>query len=109
MEQPPAPPPQQSSTQMNEVRAPARNQQLSKIGWAGLIVILALTFYFMFTYTGPFKWLAELQLKWIGSYSEKLTLIFTMFILVIPAGIIWKFLQTAIKKLGPGVTSAPAQ
>ena len=108
MEQPPAPPPPAES-QLTEVAAPAKNQQLSKVGWAGLTVIMALTFYFMFTYTGPFKWMAELQLNWIGSYSEKLTFVFTMFLLLIPAAVIWKLVESAIKKLGPGIAPPPAQ
>src|SRR3954464_13787932 len=102
MQQPPAPP--MLPQQLKEIKpaAPAKNQQLTPIAWAGLIAMMGLTFYFMFTYTGPFEWLAELQLKWFGSYSEKLTFVGTMFVLLIPLAIVWKIILTAVKKLGPG-------
>jgi hypothetical protein len=35
--------------------------------------LLGITFYWMFTYSGPYRTLAELQLKWIGSYDRNLT------------------------------------
>jgi hypothetical protein len=34
---------------------------------------LGMTFYWMFTYSGPYRYLAELELKWIGSYDRNLT------------------------------------
>src|SRR6266566_8783614 len=108
MEQPP-PAPQPPSLGENKPIAPAKNQGLTPIGWAGLIAMLALTFYFMFTYTGPFKWLAELQLKWIGSYSEKLTFIVTMFVVLIPLAIAWKFVLVAVKRLGPGSAATSSE
>jgi hypothetical protein len=60
----------------------------------------------MFTYTGPFQWLAELQLRWMDSYSEKFTFVLTMVALVLPAWLIWKFVEVAIRRLGPGVGNA---
>src|SRR5438046_10241678 len=102
MEQPPAAP-QPPSLGENKPIAPAKNQQLTPIGWAGLIAMMALTFYFMFTYTGPFKWLAELQLRWMGSYSEKLTFIGTIFLLWIRLALMWRFVPTAVKNMSPGV------
>lgn len=42
-----------------------------------LVISMGVTFYLMFNYLGPYKWIAELQLRWMGSYSEKLTLILT--------------------------------
>src|SRR5436190_982229 len=100
MEQPPAP--AQPTSGLQEIRpaAPAKNQQLTATGWVGLIATMGLTFYFMFTYTGPFKWIAELQLKWMESYSEKLTFVVTMLVLFVPLAVLWKFVQTAVKKLG---------
>jgi hypothetical protein len=50
---------------------------------------LGITFYWMFTYSGPYRTLAELQLKWIGSYEPKLT-----FLLVL-SGLILGLLGTA--------------
>jgi len=37
------------------------------------IVVVGLTLYWTFTYTGPYRYLAEFQLKWLGFYSPKLT------------------------------------
>lgn len=51
----------------------SKKHSMSPRGMVGLGLSLAATFYFMFTYTGPFQWLAELQLHRMGSYSEKLT------------------------------------
>lgn len=45
-----------------------------------VLVLLGVPFVFMFTYTGPFQWLAELQLSLAGSYEESLTLVFTLLI-----------------------------
>ena len=36
---------------------------------------VGLGLYWMFTYSGPYRYLAELQLKWFGSYVPKLTVI----------------------------------
>src|SRR5881392_3763159 len=106
MEQPPAPPPPTPGP-LSEVKptTPAKPQGLTPIGWAGLIAMMGLTFYFMFTYTGPFEWLAELQLKWFGWYSEKLTFVGTMFILLVPLALVCKFILVAVKKLGPGTAA----
>lgn len=40
-----------------------------------MLVTVAPPFYFLGTYSGPFEWMAEFQLKQWGSYDEKLTLI----------------------------------
>jgi hypothetical protein len=55
----------------------ASGQKMSPLMVVGLIVAMGLSFYMMFEYVGPFQWLAELQLRWFGSYSEKLTFLFT--------------------------------
>jgi hypothetical protein len=78
------------------------DKQLSRPALFGTIALVALSFYFMFTYTGPFQWLAELQMKWMSSYSEKMTLILTVFVLFLPAAAIWKIVAVAVKKGGPG-------
>jgi hypothetical protein len=56
------------------------------VGGVLMVGVFVLTFYFMFTYTGPFQWLAETQLRWWGSYEEKLTFLFTFILLGLPAG-----------------------
>lgn len=55
-------------------------QRLSATGWAGIILAGGLTFYWMQTYTGPFEWFAELQLRWMGQYTEKLTFMLTFLV-----------------------------
>jgi hypothetical protein len=55
----------------------APGQKMSPLMIVLLIVGMGLSFYMMFEYVGPFEWLAELQLRWFGSYSEKLTFVFT--------------------------------
>src|SRR6266851_4556326 len=86
----------------------------SKMGKLLLLALgvasLGITFYWMFTYSGPYRTLAELQLKWIGSYERNLT-----FLLVL-SGLILGLLGTAttIKLLFrgaerpvPGMPTAP--
>ncbi len=80
----------------------AKQKQMSALGWVGMGLLVLLTFYFAFTYSGPFQWLAELQLKLMNSYSEKVTFLLTMFALIIPVMGIAKLVQMAVKRLGPG-------
>jgi hypothetical protein len=42
------------------------------------VSVLGITFYWMFTYSGPYRYLAELQLKWLESYSPELTAVLTI-------------------------------
>src|SRR4051794_21188804 len=80
----------------------AKQKQMSAPGWVGMGLLVLLTFYFAFTYSGPFQWLAELQLKLMNWYSEKVTFLLTMFALIIPVMGIAKLVQVAVKRLGPG-------
>src|SRR5258706_1715563 len=80
----------------------AKQKQMSALGWVGMGLLVLLTFYFAFTYSGPFQWLAELQLKLMNSYSEKVTFLLTMFALIIPVMGIAKLVQMAVKPLGLG-------
>jgi len=43
------------------------------------LVILGPPFFFWLTYSGPFQWLAELQLAWFHGYEVTITLLLTMF------------------------------
>jgi hypothetical protein len=77
--------------------------RLGKLGLLATVLLTGATFYFMLTYSGPFKWLAELQLSWFGSYYEQLTFIGTIIVIGIPlliVGVVWE-------KFGPK-RSAPA-
>ena len=99
MESPSLPP---GGTEPAKTTPSPMDKELSKPALFGMIALVALSFYFMFTYTGPFQWLAELQLKWMNSYSEKLTLILTVLVLCLPAAAVWKIVQASVRTLGPG-------
>ena len=87
---------------------PAAPKPQAAAAVAAIFGLVALSFYFMFTYTGPFQWLAELQLKWLEMYSEKLTLILTMLVLMLPAIAILQLLKVSVKTLGLGSGSNSA-
>src|SRR4051794_28894706 len=99
MEMPPAPslPPAGPAT---ELKPSPMDKELSRPALFGTFALVALSFYFMFTYTGPFQWLAELQMKWMDSYNEKMTLILTVLVLFLPSATIWKIVAVAVKKGG---------
>jgi hypothetical protein len=48
-----------------------RSLQLASL--SVLLLGLGLSSYWAFTYSGPYRWLAELQLRWFGAYSEQAT------------------------------------
>ena len=102
MEQPTAPPLPPAGPEAGKAGPNPMDKEMNPLAVVGVFALLGLSFYFMFTYTGPFQWLAELQLKWMDSYSEKLTLILTMVVLLVPAGAVWKLIDVAVKKMGPG-------
>jgi len=49
--------------------------QIGKVGSALGLASVGLTLYWTFTYSGPYRYLAELQLKWFGVYYRELTAI----------------------------------
>jgi hypothetical protein len=56
-------------------REPLFKQQNSKVLVPVGLAILGVCFYWDFTYSGPYRYLAEWQLKWFGFYSPKLTML----------------------------------
>src|ERR1041384_2395535 len=48
------------------------------VGGAMLLLVGCLSVFFGWSYSGPYRWLAELQLKWIGSYEVQLTFILSL-------------------------------
>ena len=48
-------------------------KQTSKAGLAFAMTMVGLTLYWAFTYSGPYRYLAELQLKWFRVYYPELT------------------------------------
>jgi hypothetical protein len=74
------------------------------------VASLGITFYWMFTYSGPYRALAELQLKWIGSYERNLTCLLVLSglifgLLSIAAAI--KLLFRGAERPVPGIPTAP--
>src|SRR5213078_5359418 len=101
MQQPTAPPPPAAPPATSAAASTAR-KRMNPAAIVGIILLVALSFYFMYTYSGPFRWLAELQMKVMSSYSEELTLILTMFVLILPALGIVKVVQVAVRNMGVG-------
>lgn len=97
----PGQPPNSESADINKHRLfgrqlePMFKQQNGK--WLGLLglAFLGVAVYWDFTYSGPYRHIAEWQLKWFGFYSPKLT------VLLIFGGLFLGFLAiaTAIKFL----------
>jgi hypothetical protein len=82
------------------------------VGGAMLLLVGCLSVFFAWTYSGPYRWLAELQLRWMGSYEVQLTFIFSLvltgapFVLVM---VIWnKAARAAIGSADGGETAQPA-
>jgi len=79
--------------------------------WLALVAlpILGITFYWMFTYSGPYRYLAELELKWIGSYSPELTwlLVFLgLFLGLLSTAVSIKLLFRGAERAVPGMPTA---
>src|SRR5687768_9953774 len=67
--------------------APHSNRPLP--GWLALAIMIgtaALAIYWDHTYSGPYRWLAELQLKWFGQYEKTITFLLAIMILLAPFG-----------------------
>ena len=48
------------------------------------LLILAVLAYWWYTYSGPYRWLAELQLHFFGSFDIVITLLATVALLLAP-------------------------
>jgi hypothetical protein len=77
-------------------------------------VPLGISFYWMFTYSGPYRYLAELEQKWIGSYERNLTflLVFSGLFLGLLFGLTGiavaiKLLFRGAERPVPGMPTAP--
>src|SRR5712691_11725815 len=80
-------------------------KQNKKAGLALAAAMVALTLYWTFTYSGPYRYLAELQLKWFGVYySEATAIVIILGLLGIGLGI--KFLFRGAERPVPGTLSA---
>lgn len=83
------------------------NPQKSKLPAIFAIGLMGVTLYWTFTYTGPYRYLAELQLKWFGSYSPKLTIMFVLLGLLGIAGLI-KLIFRGAERPAPSLPNAAA-
>lgn len=79
----------------------------NKLAAVAIAAIVGITLYWTFTYSGPYRYLAELQLKWMGSYVPKLTAMVIILGFLLIAGAIKMVLRGAERPV-PGPANAPA-
>jgi len=92
--------------QLEPAFKPQHGKRVALVGLA----ILGITFYWMFTYSGPYRYLAELQLKWFASYDPKLTtlLVFSGLVLgLLGIAATIKLLFRGAERHVPGMPTAP--
>lgn len=80
-----------------------KNNKLTAVAVAAMVGI---TLYWTFTYSGPYRYLAELQLKWLGSYVPKLTAMVIILGFLLIAGAIKVVLRGAERPV-PGPANPP--
>ena len=87
-----------------------KNSKLASMAVAAMVVI---TLYWTFTYSGPYRYLAELQVKWLGYYVPKLTALVIILGFLAIAGVIKVVLRGAERPVpGPAneaVMAAPVR
>jgi hypothetical protein len=82
--------------------APWQNRRAATPTVLGLAGI---TLYWTFTYSGPYRYLAELQIKWFGSYIPKLTALMVI-VGLLGIGQAIKFVLKGAERLVPGTPVA---
>lgn len=80
-----------------------KNNKLAAVAVAAMVGI---TLYWTFTYSGPYRYLAELQVKWLGYYVPKLTAMVIILGFLSIAGAIKVVLRGAERPV-PGPANAP--
>lgn len=85
---------------------PVKSQD-SKMATLAALAFTGVTLYWMFTYSGPYRYLAELQLKWFGSYVPKLTALVIILGLMGSAATI-KFIMKGAERSVPGAPRTTA-
>lgn len=80
--------------------------------WVALVsaALLGITFYWMFTYSGPYRYLAELQIRWFGSYEPKITwlIVFSgLFLVAASNAAFLAFILKGAERPVPGMPTAP--
>jgi hypothetical protein len=80
----------------------------SRVAAVAMAAMVGTTLYWTFTYSGPYRYLAELQVKWLGYYVPKLTALVIILGFVLIAGVIKLVLRGAERPLpGSGPASGP--
>src|SRR5690348_15419283 len=78
----------------------------SKLAAVAVLPMVGITLYWTFTYSGPYRYLAELQVKWFGYYVPKLTAMVIILGFLAIAGVIKVVLRGAERPV-PGPANAP--
>jgi len=78
----------------------------SKLTAVAAIAMVGITLYWTFTYSGPYRYLAELQVKWFGYYVPKLTAMVIILGFLAIAGVIKVVLRGAERPV-PGPANGP--
>lgn len=84
-------------------RASSALSKVSSESWGEGICVLAISFYCIFTYSGPYRWLAERQLSIFGAYVPKLTAVIVMLMFL---GL-FRVLRFAVGLLGLKIPDRP--
>ena len=79
-----------------------KNNKLAVVAAFGMVGIML---YWTFTYSGPFRYLAELEIKWFGYYVPKLTAMVIILGFLLIAGLI-KLVFKGAERPVPGLSSA---
>lgn len=79
----------------------------TKLAAVAMIPLAGISLYWAVTYSGPYRYLAELQLKWMGFYSPKLTIMLIVLGFLLIAAAIKVVLRGAERPV-PGPANAPA-
>ena len=77
-----------------------------KMSAVAAIAMVGMTLYWTFTYSGPYRYLAELEVKWLGYYVPKLTAMVIILGFLAIAGLIKVVLRGAERPV-PGPANAP--
>jgi hypothetical protein len=78
----------------------------SKLAAIAVLPMVGITLYWTFTYSGPYRYLAESQVKWFGYYVPKLTAMVIILGFLGIAGVIKVILRGAERPV-PGPASGP--
>lgn len=82
------------------------NPKANKLAAAAMLGTVAITLYWTFTYSGPYRYLAELQLKWFGYYVPKLTAIVIILGFLLIAALL-KVVFRGAERPVPGAANTP--